>query len=78
MTENNFTLVNLETTVCADSSVKQMMHALPEKDLKKIRGGFPSLPVHPIMEDPCALAIPVPIYKFIDGKFVNVNPCGER
>ena len=77
MTENNFTSLNLETTVGTDSSVKQMTHALSKKDLKKIRGGFSLLPVHPIMEDPCALAIPVPIYKIIDGKFVNVNPCAK-
>ena len=77
MTENNFTLVHLETTVCTDSSAKQRVHALPKNDLRKIRGGLFLLPVHPFVKDPCALAIPIPIYKFIDGKFVNVNPCGK-
>ena len=77
MTGNNIALVNLETPVFNDFSEKQIAHSIPEKGLKKIRGGF-SLPLRPIMEDPCALAIPIPIYKFIDGKFVNVNPCGEH
>ncbi|MGD1949198.1 MAG: hypothetical protein ACFB14_06085 [Leptolyngbyaceae cyanobacterium] len=81
MTENNFTLVNLETPVCTDSSVKQITHNLLEEDLQKIRGGFSLLPIHPIMQDPCAFAVrelicAKEIKALLRGEEIEPSPCG--
>lgn len=70
MDKKMLTLIDLETLALHNSSQKQIAHDLSEEDSKKIKGGF-SLPE--IWE--CLFAIPTPRYEFIDGKFVDINPC---
>ena len=70
MTRKSFVLTNLKASDSTDLLENQATHSLSEKDLKKIRGGFS-------MSEgwQCRFAIPEPRYEFIDGKFVDVNPC---
>jgi hypothetical protein len=63
-------LIDLEAIVFPNSSEKKVVHELPEKVLKKIKGGFS---LSEIWE--CLFAVPEPRYELIDGKFVDVNPC---
>ena len=80
MTGNNIVLVNLETPVFNGLSEKQVVHSLPKKGFRGIRGGF-SLPLRPIMEDPCALAVRAlicakEIEAVLRGEEIQPSPCG--